>query len=316
MALLNCPECKKEISSEAETCPHCGFSSKNAMVHAAKHKEAKETANRNKGCAIGCLSVIGLIVIIGVIKSISPAQKKPETTESINEKNERVAAVGCGDTTVVLKLAEEQVRNYCKIPFSVATIDRYCFVQPNTPEINDTNSDTTTRTKTFSSDTCYFDNKFTFDNDKRSYVCYLMHPKQDVNFQLLSVWREGTGLNSDKYYYKNNAFWPTVKSLEWFFASKEGERAGAARAARKEIISRHFSSWDGSHDGLTAYIKEHMNDPGSFKHVETRYTDHGDYLTVTTQYRGKNAFGAIVLNEITAKISLDGTVLEIIDTDE
>ena len=24
MALINCPECKKEISSEADFCPHCG----------------------------------------------------------------------------------------------------------------------------------------------------------------------------------------------------------------------------------------------------------------------------------------------------
>jgi len=25
MALINCPECKKEISDKAESCPHCGF---------------------------------------------------------------------------------------------------------------------------------------------------------------------------------------------------------------------------------------------------------------------------------------------------
>lgn len=26
MPLINCPECKKEVSSEAEKCPHCGHS--------------------------------------------------------------------------------------------------------------------------------------------------------------------------------------------------------------------------------------------------------------------------------------------------
>lgn len=25
MALVLCPECKKEISDQAKTCPHCGF---------------------------------------------------------------------------------------------------------------------------------------------------------------------------------------------------------------------------------------------------------------------------------------------------
>jgi hypothetical protein len=25
MALINCPECKKEISDKAASCPHCGF---------------------------------------------------------------------------------------------------------------------------------------------------------------------------------------------------------------------------------------------------------------------------------------------------
>lgn len=28
MSLINCPECKQQISSEAFTCPHCGYSIK------------------------------------------------------------------------------------------------------------------------------------------------------------------------------------------------------------------------------------------------------------------------------------------------
>ena len=26
MALINCPECKREISDTARSCPHCGYS--------------------------------------------------------------------------------------------------------------------------------------------------------------------------------------------------------------------------------------------------------------------------------------------------
>lgn len=50
MAIVNCKECKKEISSEAKTCPHCGFKVKGSF---------------------GCLSVIGagfiFLLLIGLL---------------------------------------------------------------------------------------------------------------------------------------------------------------------------------------------------------------------------------------------------------
>ena len=56
-----------------------------------------------------------------------------------------------------------------------------------------------------------------------------------------------------------------------------------------------------------------MNDPSSFEHVKTTYTDNGTYLTVYMVFRGKNAFNAIVVNEITAKVDLEGNVIAILD---
>tara|TARA_R110001592_G_C12994718_1_gene735361 strand:- start:141 stop:593 length:453 start_codon:yes stop_codon:yes gene_type:complete len=47
MALIKCPECKQQISSEAESCPNCGYSGK-----------------KKKGC--GCLPIIGGI-LLGII---------------------------------------------------------------------------------------------------------------------------------------------------------------------------------------------------------------------------------------------------------
>lgn len=32
MALIECPECSKEVSDTAETCTHCGFSLETASV--------------------------------------------------------------------------------------------------------------------------------------------------------------------------------------------------------------------------------------------------------------------------------------------
>lgn len=77
---------------------------------------------------------------------------------------------------------------------------------------------------------------------------------------------------------------------------------------RKSEISRQFSSWNGSHRNLVSHIKRQMNDPSSFEHVETVYWDKGNHLIVRTTFRGKNAFGGVVLNSVTAKVSLDGKV--------
>jgi len=60
MALISCPECKNEISSEAEACPKCGYSQK-------KHADTKQ----NVGCGTGCLVVVILSVIVLIVVSLS-----------------------------------------------------------------------------------------------------------------------------------------------------------------------------------------------------------------------------------------------------
>lgn len=84
-----------------------------------------------------------------------------------------------------------------------------------------------------------------------------------------------------------------------------------AKKDRKAKVDAQFSAWDGSHRGVTAYIKEHMNDPDSYEHVSTRFVDKGDFITVMTQFRGKNAFGGKVLNTAVAKVDFEGNVLSL-----
>jgi len=79
-------------------------------------------------------------------------------------------------------------------------------------------------------------------------------------------------------------------------------------AARKERILKQFSSWDGSHNNLKKWVKNNMNDPKSFEHVETTYTDKGDYLLVYMKYRGKNSFGAKVLQTVIGTVDLNGNI--------
>jgi hypothetical protein len=80
---------------------------------------------------------------------------------------------------------------------------------------------------------------------------------------------------------------------------------------RRQSIEAQFSSWDGSHIAVTRSIKKSMNDPKSYDHVETTYADRGDYIQVRTRFRGKNAFGGVVINTVNAKVSLQGQVLDI-----
>ena len=95
-------------------------------------------------------------------------------------------------------------------------------------------------------------------------------------------------------------------------SKKQPVVAKSSEEIRKEQIEKNFSSWDGSHRGLTELIKKSMNDPKSYEHVETVYWDKGDYLLVKTTFRGKNAFGGVVPNSVTAKVDLNGNVSEII----
>jgi hypothetical protein len=98
-----------------------------------------------------------------------------------------------------------------------------------------------------------------------------------------------------------------------YLAEKEKKKQEEEKEKRRKMIENSFSAWDGSHRNLTKFIKANMNDPDSYEHVETRYRDNNDHLIVQTTFRGKNAFGGVVINTVIAKVSLDGEVLEIID---
>ena len=88
---------------------------------------------------------------------------------------------------------------------------------------------------------------------------------------------------------------------------------GTPKTKREIQLEKQFSAWDGSHSTLTELIKNAMNDPDSYKHIETKYWDMKDYIVVRTVYSGKNAFGGRVKNFVKAKFDNDGDLLEIIE---
>ncbi len=91
---------------------------------------------------------------------------------------------------------------------------------------------------------------------------------------------------------------------------KEAEKLIAKQKAEYNKRADKFeedclSSWDGSNRELVKLVKESMNDPKSFEHVETRYRLYNGYAVITMQFRGKNAFNATITNSVTAKINLE-----------
>ena len=59
MALINCPECKKEISDKAQSCPYCGCPVSAVTI--------EQTSKKWKGWQLlGCLtSILGIVLIMG-----------------------------------------------------------------------------------------------------------------------------------------------------------------------------------------------------------------------------------------------------------
>ena len=80
----------------------------------------------------------------------------------------------------------------------------------------------------------------------------------------------------------------------------------------KADIENLFSAWDGSLPSFKDYIKENLQNPDSFEHVETKFRDDGDGLTVIMKYRGENGFGAIRTQTAIAKVDYDGNILNLI----
>lgn len=84
-----------------------------------------------------------------------------------------------------------------------------------------------------------------------------------------------------------------------------------------DAFNSNFSGWDGSYRPLEKLIKENMNDDDSYKHVKTTYrvlmkgTPHA---IVTTTFRGSNALGGIVKQEVVADVDIKtGEIINIID---
>jgi hypothetical protein len=66
MALTECPECRKDVSSEAIACPHCGY-----RVQPQKMAQPAPTATPTaRGKSIGCGGYLAIIIVIIIVMAI------------------------------------------------------------------------------------------------------------------------------------------------------------------------------------------------------------------------------------------------------
>ncbi|WP_417536370.1 hypothetical protein [Methylophaga sp.] len=69
-----------------------------------------------------------------------------------------------------------------------------------------------------------------------------------------------------------------------------------------------FSKWDGSFAELESIIKNNMNDSNSYEHVSTTYrfilNDNQSDAVVNTKFKGTNALGAVVTNQVSALVDI------------
>ena len=105
-------------------------------------------------------------------------------------------------------------------------------------------------------------------------------------------------------------------------AAEEKAEADQIVAEAKEAedyqnwINSQFSAWDGSNTYLVKLIKENLNDPKSFEHVETVYSDEGTYILVKMTYRANNAFGGLVLQNVTAKVDYETQYISVVSQND
>ncbi len=89
--------------------------------------------------------------------------------------------------------------------------------------------------------------------------------------------------------------------------NKTAEKNVKPLTAEEQLTKRKeacFSGWDGSHVRIKDWLKRnYLNDPDSYKHVETRFgiIGTGDTLNVITKFTAKNGFGGRVTSYIQYK---------------
>lgn len=89
MAMIQCPECGREVSDQAATCPGCGCPLGVASVAPAKHE--KEASLRG-GAIVGLVGGLSFIAVL-VVLTIGTMQSTKEPTYTIEPASEGIYGI-------------------------------------------------------------------------------------------------------------------------------------------------------------------------------------------------------------------------------
>lgn len=89
MALIKCPECGKEISDKADSCPNCGYSMNSENEKVSFNLKAKRTGGTSKKSKILIIVLILLFIGVGaILYNILVAQPKIKEEQDLAIYNE------------------------------------------------------------------------------------------------------------------------------------------------------------------------------------------------------------------------------------
>ena len=95
------------------------------------------------------------------------------------------------------------------------------------------------------------------------------------------------------------------------------QRAEYQKEQQRQALASQFANkferkFDGSIKPVVEYVKSHMKNPDSFKHVKTEWfisTDADRQYIVRMQYRGTNSFGAVVTENVELIVDQEGRII-------
>lgn len=68
MALIKCPECGKDVSDRANSCPHCGYPF--TTIHKeVKKREEKPISDKTIIIPNFILGILGILMLVGILRS-------------------------------------------------------------------------------------------------------------------------------------------------------------------------------------------------------------------------------------------------------
>ena len=103
-----------------------------------------------------------------------------------------------------------------------------------------------------------------------------------------------------------------VFSIAAITCENEPEKPLTKKEIHEQNIQKLFSGWDGSHIKLTEKIKQSLNDPKSYEHIETTYRDLDSFLIINTTFTAKNAFGGTLKKEVSVVSDTLGNITDVI----